>query len=132
MAEILTAYASNKSLSIGAQSGSEKILKEIQRGHTTEDIYNALDTCFRHNIKPLVDIIVGFPTETEEEQFKTLELAKYVVEKKGEVRSHYMTPLPGTTYANEKPSDISPAVMKEFGKMARKGNLKGTWYRKTM
>lgn len=68
--ELVRKYCANDSLSLGAQSGSGRILKEIRRGHTVEDSISAVECCLEHEIVPAVDFIFGLPTETEEDQEK--------------------------------------------------------------
>lgn len=62
------------------QSGSNRILKEMNRLHTREEYFTLID-----NIKKLIpdcsisqDMITGFPTETEEDHRETLSLMEYV------------------------------------------------------
>ena len=62
------------------QSGSDRILKKMNRLHTREEYFSLID-----NIKKLIpdcgishDIITGFPTETEEDHQDTLSLMEYV------------------------------------------------------
>lgn len=62
------------------QSGSDRILKEMNRLHTREEYFEIIDT-----IKELIpncavsqDIIAGFPTETEQDHKDTLSLMEYV------------------------------------------------------
>jgi B12-binding domain/radical SAM domain protein len=125
--ELVRKYCANDSLSLGAQSGSDRILKEIRRGHTVEDSISAVECCLEHEIVPAVDFIFGLPTETEEDQEKSLELVRWICEKGGTVRAHYMTPLPGTPYASAAPSEVSDRVRKELGKLALGGKLTGYW-----
>lgn len=125
--ELVRKYCANDSLSLGAQSGSDRILKEIRRGHTVEDSISAVECCLEHKIVPAVDFIFGLPTETEEDQEKSLELVRWICEKGGTVRAHYMTPLPGTPYASAVPSEVSDRVRKELGKLALGGKLTGYW-----
>jgi B12-binding domain/radical SAM domain protein len=68
MIDIVKTYCANVSLSIGAQSGSDAVLNEIGRGHTAEDVYAAAELCFANDIVPIVDFIVGLPSELEEDQ----------------------------------------------------------------
>jgi len=67
-----------KFLHVPVQSGSNKILHEMKRGHTAEtfqDIVNRVRTKFpRFTIS--TDIIVGFPGETEEDFADTVQLVK--------------------------------------------------------
>ncbi len=62
------------------QSGSNRILKEMNRLHTREEYFTLID-----NIKEIIpgcaisqDMIAGFPTETEEDHQDTLSLMEYV------------------------------------------------------
>ncbi|WP_406656513.1 TIGR04013 family B12-binding domain/radical SAM domain-containing protein [Methanolobus sp. ZRKC2] len=125
--ELITKYCDNSRLNLGAQSGSERILKEIQRGHTTEDSLKAIETCFEYGIIPVVDFIVGFPDETEEEQNESLEMIRWICKKGGKVHAHYLTPLPGTPYENAIPSVVSRHFKKVLGKMALEGKATGSW-----
>lgn len=125
--ELIRKYCANDSLSLGAQSGSDNILKEIRRGHTVEDSISAVECCLEHDIVPAVDFIFGLPTETEEDQEKSLELVRWICKKGGTVRAHYMTPLPGTPYVSAHPSEISDRVRRELGKLALGGKLTGYW-----
>ncbi|QXP61284.1 tRNA (N6-isopentenyl adenosine(37)-C2)-methylthiotransferase MiaB [Olleya sp. HaHaR_3_96] len=62
------------------QSGSNRILKAMNRLHTREEYFNLID-----NIRKIIpncvisqDMITGFPTETEEDHQDTLSLMEYV------------------------------------------------------
>jgi len=62
-----------KYLHLPLQSGSDRILKEMNRGYTAQG-YMQLARQYRKIVKGGVlttDIIVGFPTETEEDFLKT-------------------------------------------------------------
>lgn len=132
-AELVSKYCANDSLSLGAQSGSDRILKEIRRGHTVEDTISAVECCLEHEIVPAVDFIFGLPTETEEDQEKSLDLVRWICRKGGTVRAHYMTPLPGTPYSSAVPAEVNDGVRRELGKLALGGKLTGYWekHRKT-
>lgn len=65
-----------KFLHIPVQSGNEKILREMKRGHTVDTFRQAVKT-FRNkmpNITIATDIIVGFPSETNEQFQDTIML----------------------------------------------------------
>ena len=62
------------------QSGSNRILQEMNRQHTREEYFQLID-----NIRKIIpncgisqDMIVGFPTETEQDHQDTLSLMEYV------------------------------------------------------
>ncbi len=69
-----------KYIHLPVQSGSNRILQEMNRQHTREEYFELID-----NIKRLIpdcaisqDMISGFPTETEEDHQDTLSLMEYV------------------------------------------------------
>jgi B12-binding domain/radical SAM domain protein len=125
--ELVRTYCANNTLSLGAQSGSDRILKEIRRGHTVDDSISAVECCLEHEIIPAVDFIFGLPTETEEDQEKSLDLVRWICKKGGTVRAHYFTPLPGTPYESAVPTEVSDRVRRELGKLALSGKLTGYW-----
>lgn len=62
------------------QSGSNKILKDMNRGHTLED-YLTIVNAFKKEIPSITmatDIIVGYPTETDEDFNLTVDFLKNV------------------------------------------------------
>ncbi|MGI0017502.1 MAG: tRNA (N(6)-L-threonylcarbamoyladenosine(37)-C(2))-methylthiotransferase [Nitrosotalea sp.] len=65
-----------KFLHIPVQSGSDKVLKDMKRMHTSKIFYD-VNLEFRKRFDRFTiatDIIVGFPTETEEDFAKTIDL----------------------------------------------------------
>ncbi len=87
-----------KFLHVPVQSGSNKVLREMNRGHTVEDFEEAAKA-FRKafNATIATDIIVGYPTETDEDFEETLELIKRV--KPDIVNLSKFTPRKGTKAA---------------------------------
>jgi MiaB-like tRNA modifying enzyme len=80
---ILTAYQHHKIykfLHLPVQSGDNEILKKMKRGYTTNNFTNLIEQ-FRKKIPTLTlstDVIIGFPTETEEQFCRTIELLKQI------------------------------------------------------
>ncbi|MDE1763156.1 MAG: tRNA (N(6)-L-threonylcarbamoyladenosine(37)-C(2))-methylthiotransferase [Thaumarchaeota archaeon] len=67
-----------KFLHIPVQSGSNKVLKDMKRGHTAE-VFRNTSKLFREKFGKFTvstDIIVGFPTETREDFEQTLDLIR--------------------------------------------------------
>ncbi|MFL6493784.1 MAG: tRNA (N(6)-L-threonylcarbamoyladenosine(37)-C(2))-methylthiotransferase [Nitrososphaera sp.] len=65
-----------KFLHIPVQSGSNRILKKMKRGHTSKIFMDAV-TAFREKIPEMTistDAIVGFPSETEDDFKETIDL----------------------------------------------------------
>ncbi len=125
--ELITKYCTNTKVSLGAQSGSDRILRKILRGHTVDDVVRSLELCFDHGITPVVDFMVGFPGETEEEQEMSLELIQWICKKGGNIHSHYLTPLPGTPFADVETTPVSKRFKKVMGKLALTGKATGSW-----
>lgn len=67
-----------KFASIGAESGSDRILKYIKKDITTEDIINSAKICNTSNILPVYSWMTGIPTETKEETMNTITLIKKI------------------------------------------------------
>ena len=67
-------------LHLPIQSGSDKVLKDMNRHYDTEKYMYIVDKVkkIRHDISLSTDIIVGYPTETEEDFEKTLDIVKKV------------------------------------------------------
>ncbi len=61
-------------LAIGAESGSERILKEIKKGITPEQVKISVARCVEHEIMPQVSFVTGFPFEEDEDLEKTINL----------------------------------------------------------
>ena len=62
------------------QSGSNKILKAMNRQHTVEDYYNIIKKLIRikSNIKFSSDFIIGYPGETNDDFKRTIDLMQEV------------------------------------------------------
>jgi B12-binding domain/radical SAM domain protein len=127
--ELISKYCANTTLNIGGQSGSQRILERIRRGHTVEDIIIGAEECLQNGFTPVVDFIFGLPEETFDDQHETLSLIKWITGKGGKVHSHYFMPLPGTALENSIPSPLSREVQKVMGKLALRGKTTGVWSR---
>jgi threonylcarbamoyladenosine tRNA methylthiotransferase CDKAL1 len=78
MIEVFSADKIFKFLHIPVQSGSERILRKMKRGHTVENYRNIVKS-FRKafpEITIATDVIIGFPSETNEDFLKTIDLLK--------------------------------------------------------
>jgi tRNA-2-methylthio-N6-dimethylallyladenosine synthase len=99
-------------LHIPAQSGSDRILKAMNRGYTSTHYMDLIDKA--RAIVPAVaiagDFIVGFPGETDEDFAATVELVSRVRYKNCFIFQY--SPRPGTR-AEEKLTDDVPAQIKQ-------------------
>lgn len=63
-------------LKFGAESGSNRILKQMNKGITREQTIEANLKAKRHGIQPAFALMMGFPTETWEDIHQTIDLAR--------------------------------------------------------
>lgn len=65
-------------LKFGVESGSNRILKLIQKGVTWQDALEANRKAKKHGIVFGFSLMMGFPTETMEEIYRTVDLARRI------------------------------------------------------
>jgi len=101
-----------KHIHLPVQSGSNRILKKMNRLHTIEEYFKLID-----NIKRILpecsisqDMIAGFPTETEEDHKATLAAIAYVKYDFGYMYSY--SERPGTSAAKNLEDDIPEKTKK--------------------
>jgi tRNA-2-methylthio-N6-dimethylallyladenosine synthase len=114
--QLIEEIANNKKIDryihLPIQSGSNKILKKMNRGYTKEDYISLVDK-LRSKISDIVigtDIIIGFPGETQKDFQETVDLAKKMDWKLGFVAKY--SPRPGTAAWKLYPDEISPQEKK--------------------
>jgi tRNA-2-methylthio-N6-dimethylallyladenosine synthase len=102
-------------LHLPVQSGSDKILAAMNRGHSRDEYFRLVDRirAARPDIALSSDFIVGFPGETDEDFAATLEL----IERVGYAQAYSFkySPRPGTPAAAQKnhvPEDVKDARLK--------------------
>ncbi len=117
---------SNRQISVGFQSGSDRILSEMRRGHSVEDGLQAFDLLTSHGFTPLFDFLLGVPTETPAEQWETLSLIRELG-KKARSRLHYFIPLPQTPWKASTSSPLDPDVQSEIGRLAKAEIITGSF-----
>ena len=71
------ALAGCDSVSIGIESGSETVRMHMRKGSSQEDIYYTTEMLTKYNIKQKWFIVVGYPTETDDDWQQTMSLIEY-------------------------------------------------------
>lgn len=112
--DVLDAIASHPNicryLHLPFQSGSTRILRHMHRGYTREE-YLALIDRIRAKLPDCgltMDVIAGYPTETEEDHRQTLTLMEYVKYDFGYMFKY--SERPGTYAARNYPDDVPEEV----------------------
>ncbi len=125
--EIVSRYVHNRKIAIGAQSGSNRLLRYIGRGHNIECVYEAVDLCIEYGFQPCIDFIFGLPGETEEDVELTSKVMIDLARKGCIIRGHTFMPLPGTPFENEPPGRIHPRYLDTLREIERMRRLEGYW-----
>ncbi len=96
---------------LSLQSGSNKVLKSMNRHYTAEEFISKVDLIRKYfpNAGVTTDIIVGFPTETEEDFNDTVKLCERV--EFSDIHAFSFSPRSGTVAY--KMRDISPEIKKQ-------------------
>ena len=119
---------SNRSVIVGAQSGSDRVLKLINRGHSVDDVINAVEVLNRHGFRADVDLILGLPYEDEEDMEATLKLAKMLAERyNARLHLHTFIPLPGTPMEGLSAKPLPERILREYYKLVGQGKAYGYW-----
>ncbi|MBZ9730844.1 tRNA (N6-isopentenyl adenosine(37)-C2)-methylthiotransferase MiaB [Salegentibacter sp. JZCK2] len=125
--EVVAAYPNIcKHIHLPVQSGSDRILKEMNRLHTRDEYFKLID--YIRELMPECsisqDLIVGFPTETEKNHQDTLSLMEYVKYDFGYMYAY--SERPGTMAARKLEDDVAPEVkqrrLAEIVKVQREHN----------
>ncbi|WP_066706390.1 tRNA (N6-isopentenyl adenosine(37)-C2)-methylthiotransferase MiaB [Celeribacter ethanolicus] len=100
-------------LHLPVQSGSDKILKAMNRKHTAEEYLRLIERirAARPDIAMSGDFIVGFPGETDQDFEDTMSLVREVGY--GSAFSFKYSPRPGTPAAEKEAKMIDPDVASE-------------------
>lgn len=98
--ELVKKYSANDHIVVGAQSGSNRMLAAIHRGHTIEDVYETAEIVVAADFDCIVDFIFGMPGETPDDRAQTLEAIRRLTRLGARINSHFFYPLPGTPLAD--------------------------------
>jgi len=101
-----------KYIHLPVQSGSTRILKEMNRQHTREEYLTLVDKIYEiiPEISLSQDMIAGFPTETEEDHQDTLSLMEHCKYDFGFMFAY--SERPGTLAARKMDDDVPEVVKK--------------------
>jgi len=109
------------------QSGSNRILKEMNRLHTREEYFELIDNIQRiiPDVAISQDMIAGFPTETEEDHQDTLTLMEYVKYDYGFMFAYSERPgtLAGRKMEDDVPADVKQRRLNEIQALQRRHSL---------
>lgn len=123
-------------LSMGAESGSQKMLDFIKKGIKVQHIYDSVEKCKEAGITPVLSFVWGFPTETWEDTLETLkciEKVKKIYDKTVINGLFSCTVYPGTTIAEIASSSFGlklPETLEEWAEFRYFDPEKCPWLEK--
>lgn len=89
-------------VSIGFESGSQRILDYIRKGTTVYENYKAAEIVGNTGAKIYANMMYGFPGESKEEQKETRRLCKHISKvSQAMISPAYFTPYPGSDLGEE-------------------------------
>lgn len=126
--ELLIRYCKNRKLVIGAQSGSDRMLSLIRRGHTVQQVVEAVKLVVAAGFMAHVDVLFGLPGETAQDRIATLKLMEDLI-RIGRVRihAHMYLPLPATPLFPLEPPQVEPWFIQRVSRLQAHGALDGDW-----
>ncbi len=121
-------YCQNKTIVLGAQSGSNSLLAKLRRGHTAEQALTAIRWIRQADFLPHVDFVFGFPEETLEDRRVTIGLMKDIIEGLGaRIHAHTYLPLPGTPLFRKDPTLLDSQTKNILLEWEKRNKLDGWW-----
>ncbi len=124
---LIRRYADNDNIVIGAQSGSDRVLERIHRGHSVRDVYRATELILAAGYRAYVDFIVGLPGEGASEMEESLRAIEDLAGRGAKIRIHGFMPLPGTPFGGERPGALPEAARERLQRLTGSGRLFGRW-----
>jgi len=126
--KILRKYVDNDNLVIGGQSGVQRVLDLMRRGHTVRDISRAVELCLACGFRPNVDFLFGTPGETPADIAQSVNFARELAGLGARIHIHSFMPLPGTPYRNQAGMPLPEPIRQALGNLIARGEAYGQWH----
>ncbi len=126
--ELILNYCTNRTLVIGAQSGSDRVLRLLKRGHTVADAETAVRRVVGAGLLAHVDMIFGTPGETLDDRLESLSfMERLVALGRTRIHAHIYLPLPGTPLFPLPAPTVEPWFLDRLRALQGCGLLDGEW-----
>lgn len=120
-------YAGNKRIAVGLQSGSDRLLRFVGRGHSVNDTLEKIELILKMGLQPVVDFIFSLPGETDEDVELTIRVMEDLASKKVRIRLHTFLPLPGSPFARSRPKPVHEKYKRIVKRLLGRGVIEGYW-----
>jgi len=124
---LITRFTATERIVIGLQTGSDRLLEELHRGHTAAEVVRAVELIRGAGLEPVVDLIFGLPGETAADRRVTAALAERLVGLGARLHGHTFMPLPGSALGHSPPGRLDPETRQLANLLASRGQLFGKW-----
>jgi len=126
--EVIARECKNRTVVVGAQSGSDETLAFMRRGHTVAESQRALRLIAEAGLVPHVDLMFGFPCESFAARLATLELGREVLSfPESRLHLHAYLPLPGVAAWPHAPEPLEPELVRALRELEGSGRVDGYW-----
>jgi len=123
--QVVRDLCANRGIVVGLQSGSDRVLRNINRGHTVAQGMRAITRIARAGFTPRVDFIFGLPDETADDRSQTRALMRELsLEYGARINAHLFTPLPGTRLAGSRPAALNAATLRLLEQLEGRGHCR--------
>jgi B12-binding domain/radical SAM domain protein len=122
---LLRRWCDNRQLILGGQSGSDRMLAAMGRGHDAETVTRAAALALEAGFRPSVDFVFGLPGEEEADREATRRQLALLARMGARVHAHAFDPLPGTPWARAPRGAIDGATAALLARLARSGRAYG-------
>lgn len=125
---ILSDACANPTVVVGAQSGSDTVLRSMQRGHDVQDVVRAVTCIHDAGLVPHVDLLFSFPGETAADRRATIELGEWILSlPRSRLHLHAYLPLPGTPAWPAPPEKLEPETIARLRAWRLTQRVDGYW-----
>ena len=129
-AALLKKYVTNRTIIVGGQSGSERVLKLMNRNHTVADVRESVRILHSNGFGAAVDILLGIPGERSSDRKLTLNLINELSGRySAKFNLHYFMPLPGSAFEDRSPEPIENAVKESIRRLIADGIAHGDFFK---
>jgi B12-binding domain/radical SAM domain protein len=124
---VMKAHCHNRTLILGAQSGSDRLLAAAGRGHDAAAVERAVALAVEAGFEPWVDYVFGFPGEEASDREATRAQLARVAALGARVHAHAFMPLPGTPWRDASPGEVDRETALLLERLASAGRAHGPW-----
>jgi radical SAM superfamily enzyme YgiQ (UPF0313 family) len=125
---VVREHCFNRTIVVGAQSGSDRVLRLMGRGHGVDAAKRAVALIAGAGMRPHVDILLCFPGESGDEQQQSLDLADWCIKiARARVHAHVYLPLPASPAWPTPPEKLERQSAQRLRSLTQSGALDGFW-----